>query len=722
MVNPYTCNWQISYFGAVFPKEATMRYLFLVVLVHLNLTGHAQSQQKVDFVTGAVSVQIDPHSRELRGEVTYTFDVLEKMDSLFLDARDIHFESVRLNNKRVPFQNTGKQLNLKKRLKPGRSYHLSLAYRTKPKQTVYFMGWNTMDSLTPPDFLQQQVWTQGQGKYTSHWLPSFDDMNEKVTFDLTLSFASGYDVIANGKLVKTSEKDSLRTWSFDMEHPMSSYLLAFVIGKYEKKEEVSSSGVPMELYYYPKDSLRVEPTYRYTKRIFDFLEQEIGVAYPWQNYKQIPVRDFLYAGMENTGTTIFSDAYVVDSIAFTDRNYVNVNAHELAHQWFGNLVTEQDGNHHWLHEGFATYYALLAEQAIFGDPYFFWKLYDTAQQLGTLTEKGKGEALIDPKASSLTFYEKGAWALFMLREHVGNEAFKRGIKNYLQRFRFKNAKVEDFMEEMENASGTDLTHFRETWLEATEFPLAKAMRTLRTSSSDIEQFYRLQRELTTSSVSNEVIIQRYWDDTESIDLKKRIVSKYHKSLSTAFLKRIFDSKELQIRQALAIAMEKVPLELKSKFETLLNDQSYVTLENALYKLWVYHPNDRKAYLDQSRKWFGFRDGNVRLLWLALALLTKGYDEENKAGYYRELRGYTSPIYPFELRQGALQWIREVFDFNEKNLRDLIQAATHHSWQFKKYARGLLDELLKEERYKKRIVDLSKELSGKELEYINSKIQ
>src|SRR5690606_8561022 len=158
------------------------------------------------------------------------------------------------------------------------------------------------------------------------------------------------------------------------------------------------------------------------------LEEEIGVSYPWQNYKQIPVKDFMYAGMENTTVTIFSDTYVIDSISFIDKNYVNVNAHELAHQWFGNLVTEESGTHHWLHEGFATYYALLAEKEIFGNDYYYWQLYQSSQQLIALSEQEKGESLLNPHASSLTFYEKGAWALHILRPIVGDEFFKVAVK------------------------------------------------------------------------------------------------------------------------------------------------------------------------------------------------------------------------------------------------------------------------------------------------------
>src|SRR5699024_1837491 len=121
-----------------------------------------------------------------------------------------------------------------------------------------------------------------------------------------------------------------------------------------------------------------------------------------------------------------------DSIGFIDHNFVNVNAHELAHQWFGDLVTEKSSASHWLQEGFASYYALLAQRKIFGDDYFYFKLYQSAKKLKARSDKGKGQSLLNPKANSLTFYKKGAWALFVLNEKLGDAAFKRGIKAYLK--------------------------------------------------------------------------------------------------------------------------------------------------------------------------------------------------------------------------------------------------------------------------------------------------
>ena len=186
---------------------------------------------------------------------------------------------------------------------------------------------------------------------------------------------------------------------------MSSYLVMLAIGNFTKQTTPTKSGTQLEFYLDKNDVSKFEPTYRYSKEMFDYLEQEIGVKYPWGIYRQVPVRDFLYAGMENTTSTIFAQDFVVDSIGFNDRNYVNVNAHELAHQWFGDLITAQSGKHHWLQEGFATYYALLAERHLFGDDYFYEELNDYAEQLNRAS-KTDTIPVMNEKASSLSFYKK----------------------------------------------------------------------------------------------------------------------------------------------------------------------------------------------------------------------------------------------------------------------------------------------------------------------------
>ncbi len=690
--------------------------VFLLFLA-IHLCAFGQLQEKVNFTHAEAFIQPIPAKKQINGRVTYTFEILENVDSVYLDARDMKFTSILLNNTKATSFNDQKSVSIKKKFRKGKLYELMLEYEARPKQAVYFINWDNNISDN------KQIWTQGQGKYTSNWLPSFDDMNEKVEFDLTITADSVYKIIANGKLKNIVAIDGQKSWLFDMDKPMSSYLLAFAVGDYRNETLVSESGVPIELYYYSKDSLRVEPTYRYTKQIFDFLEKEIGVPYPWQNYKQVPVRDFLYAGMENTGTTLFSDGYVIDSTAFVDKNYVNVNAHELAHQWFGNLVTEKNGNHHWLHEGFATYYAYLVEKEVFGEEYFYWKLYDTAKALEQLSREGKGEALTNPGASSLTFYEKGAWALHMLRMKVGEGAFKKGIKTYLEKFQFKNAVIKDFIDIMQQVSGTDLPDFEKLWLSGTEFPFEVAREYLIQSSKSLRTFFELQRELTTSKVASEKIIKRYWDNSESIYLKKNSISKYHKSFPAYLLKEVFGSGDIQLRQALAIALKNIPTGMESEFESLLTDSSYVTIENALYTLWVQNPDHRARYLDTTKDVTGLPNKNVRLLWLLLATLTKDYEQQPiREKYLRELLTYTSPEYPFEIRQNAFALITGVFTLPDENLRDLVNASVHHSWQFRKYARDLLGKIMENKKEKERLMRLTEELKGEELRYIKSKLE
>ncbi len=692
-----------------------MKQLITVLFLFQSVFVLTQRQDKVNFIQ--CDALVVPFAREgrLEGSVTYKFEVLQNVDSVFLDARNMEFTSVRLNDRIVKYSTSGKSISVKKKLKRRKSYKLKLDYTAHPKQTVYFMNWN--DDNPKND----QMWTQGQGKYTSHWLPSFDDMTEKVEFDLNITFDKNYEVIANGKLVAIQETDSLKTWSFDMKEPMSSYLLAFVIGKYEKRNLTSASGTSIENYFYPKDNERVEPTYRYTKEIFDFLEEEIGIAYPWQNYKQIPVHDFLYAGMENTGCTIFSDAYVIDSVAFADKNYVNVNAHEMAHQWFGNLVTERSGNHHWLHEGFATYYACLAEKEIFGEEYFYWRFYESLMALQNSIEKGQGQRLLDPRASSLTFYEKGAWAIFMLRERIGDMAFKKGIQSYLEKYAFANVTVSNFIQEMEKSSGTNLSRFVKVWLDDTALPFDVARKKLAEKSVSLKSLFSLQEELKNLE-SDAINYTSYWNGTSSTELKKYMLQNFLQAMPEKIVNTVFDSDVLELRQALALTIQDAKDYPKEKFETLLNDNSYTTLENVLFKLWMAYPEERNTYLEKTKGVIGLPDKNVRLMWLTLAILTEGYEGRNTKLYFDELSGYTAPEYSFEVRQGAFQYLNEAFGFKDSNLLDLAQATTHHSWQFKKFSRNLMVELLKDKVYRERIMTLLGKLKPEERRYIESKVK
>lgn len=376
----------------------TMRYFLFLLIASFSV---AQQTEKVDFLELNAILTPNASTKSIGGSIRYAFKVKSAIDTIRIDAKNMTFTDLKINGKEVAFKTTSTHLLLFEGFKKGKNT-VTFSYSAIPKQTLYFIGEG--DDL--------QIWTQGQGRYTSHWLPSFDDVNEKVIFNLSITDVYDFEdekvtqktVLSNGILKDIvtrkswSEGVDYITYNYKMNKPMASYLVMLAIGNFIKNTEISKTGIPLELYLDKKDVSKYEPTYRYSKQIFDFFEREIGVKYPWKIYRQVPVRDFLYAGMENTTSTIFAQDYVVDEIGFNDRNYVNVNAHELAHQWFGDLITAKSGKHHWLQEGFATYYALMAEREVFGNDYFHYELYKTANQL-RIAAKNDTIPILNEKAS-----------------------------------------------------------------------------------------------------------------------------------------------------------------------------------------------------------------------------------------------------------------------------------------------------------------------------------
>ena len=678
-----------------------MRYYLLLLFTFFSYIVNAQQTDVVDFEKAEVNITVQTEDKSIFGLVTYYFNVLKPIDSLYVDAKNIEFEDVSVNGSKVEFNLTSNHLIIKKKLDVSVDNELSLSYKSKPKKAMYFVE---KEEYT-------QVWTQGQGKYSSNWLPSIDDMNEKIEFDLTVSTPEGFQVIANGKMLEKN----INRYDFNMQQPMSSYLVALVIGKYDKKEITSKSGIPIQLYYYPEDSAKVEPTYRYTKQMFDFLEEEIDVPYPWQNYKQVPVKDFLYSGMENTSCTIFSDDFMIDEVGFTDKNYVNVNAHELAHQWFGDLVTETSGTHHWLQEGFATYYALLAERDIFGDDYYYWQLYQYLKELEAQEQAGQSTALLDPKSSSTTFYKKGAWVLHVLREKVGDKAFKTAVKRYLKKHAYGNVETNDFISEVEKASKMDLSNFVQVWLKNKTLPINEMTNALQSNETSaflltIEEHpyltYRTDDDdnYVPSSLVTQLPEGFY---PMQVAVLKEALSKPDYPTYNDLVKEAFASKNLHLRQALALNMSEIPEDFQQDYETLLNDQSYVTIEAALYNLWANFPRKRNEYLKQTQSIYGFNDYNVRTLWLTLALATPEFQTNKKQDFFEELVSYTNPKQPFSLRQNAFGYLSSIGVFNEDALKHLIEASKHHNWRFKSFAKSLLEKLSEDDRYQSIISNLQK---------------
>lgn len=419
-------------------------------------------QKKLD-----VSLTFEPEKGLVKGLATIVFEPLtNEVDSIWLDGVKLNYEAVLYDGATPTYNVYEKGIAIFPDTVPQlRTHHeIEIRYAATPTRGIFFMGWEDKTNTAP-----KQIWTQGQGIDHRHWIPHVDAQNDKLITSLTVSFDTAYQVISNGILKNYMSVENIGHWHYTMDKPHSSYLIMLAVGRYADFKEQSHSGIELTNYYYPNWAERNPYTYFQSTSVFDFLEAEIGVPFPWQNYKQVPVMNFQHGAMENTGATIFGDFFCVDSISFNDRNYVGVNAHELAHQWFGNLVTATHSTHHWLHEGFATYYAWLVEKEVFGDDRFAVLRKESLERVITV-EAQNNFPLAHTQAGSERFYDKGAWVLYMLRNEVGDTAWRAAIKSYLTKYQFELAQSDFLKEEMELASGKDLDWFFEQWVYQTGIP------------------------------------------------------------------------------------------------------------------------------------------------------------------------------------------------------------------------------------------------------------
>ncbi|NLI78629.1 MAG: M1 family metallopeptidase, partial [Candidatus Riflebacteria bacterium] len=275
--------------------------------------------------------------------------------------------------------------------------------------------------------------------------------------------------IANGVLVKTTHdpKRHTSTFHWKMEQPHSMYLFSLVVGEFEAFQEPYRK-VPLWYYYPPGRKADAKRGLRATRSAMDFLLAETGVAYPYARYAQVTAFDF-GGGMENTSATTQTDLVLLDARAALDLDFDKLVAHEMAHQWFGDLVTCQDWTHGWLNESFATYSDALFQRYDKGLDEFRFACWRMAEEY--FDECASYTRPIVTRVWRESFqmfdrhlYQKGACVLHWLRSRMGEEAWRRGVKAYLERHAFGAVETADLVKAMAAATGVNLEPELEQWV------------------------------------------------------------------------------------------------------------------------------------------------------------------------------------------------------------------------------------------------------------------
>ena len=349
---------------------------------------------------------------------------------------------------------------------------IEIAYACRPRKGLYF---------TQPDEAYpnkpHQIWSQGQTEDAHWWFPCADTPHQKMTTELFATVDEKYFALSNGALIGSlgNQAEQTITYHWRQEQPHPAYLVTVVIGEYELMQE-RLQGLPVEYYVYADRAEQGKKLFARTPEMLEFFADKFGYPYPFAKYSQILVDDFLFGAMENTSATTMTDRCLLDERAELDVNYEDIVAHELAHHWWGDLVTCKHWSEIWLNESFATYSEFLwREHTRGGDEARFALWQDFLTYLNEDFSSHRRPILFDRYRYSEELmdrhaYEKGACVLHMLRQVLGDEAFFRSMARYLRKFAFGVAETNDLKTAIEEVTGKNLHWFFDQWIYGAGYP------------------------------------------------------------------------------------------------------------------------------------------------------------------------------------------------------------------------------------------------------------
>lgn len=424
-------------------------------------------ERDADILHLALDVTPDFTNRTIGGTTRITFKPLVKpLEELKLDAVDLTVSRVESSEPITAYQVTGEKLvvTFAKPIPPDREAWVEVTHSAEPAEGIYFrtpeMGYLDGDT---------HLFSQGEETEARHWFPCFDAPNDKFTSEVTCHVPTGMTVISNGRLVSETEDPAtgLKAVHWSQETPHSSYLITLAAG-YFKKLEDRQGDTPLAFFTPPSEFEEAGNSFRDTKDVMAFFEQEIGVPFPWVKYDQVCVNDFVAGGMENTSATTLTDSTLFTEATENIRDSDSLISHEMAHQWFGDLVTCKDWSHIWLNEGFATYYESLYNGHKNGRDAMLYEFYGRARMITGMSDDVNSIVRRNYDNTSEMFgylaYPKGSWVLRMLRAQLGDELFRRCIKTYLERHHHANVTTEDLRAVIEELSGNSYDQFFDQWL------------------------------------------------------------------------------------------------------------------------------------------------------------------------------------------------------------------------------------------------------------------
>ncbi|HZB81029.1 MAG TPA: M1 family metallopeptidase, partial [Nitrososphaera sp.] len=418
----------------------------------------------LSFTINHMRLEIEPHFQRhmISCEQRLSIVTLQDTDTIELDAAELEIKLVSAAG-RLDFRSLDDKLVVKlgRILKEGSKIEIYISYAAKPRKGFYFVG---PDNHYPEKHLE--AWTQGETTEARHWFPCIDHPRVKFSSETSVIVPIGFTAISNGILLKVEKQNKKQIYRWSEANPHPAYLTSVVVGEYIEMKDGKNL-----CYYVPPEKKQDAPrSFEHTPEIIRFFEEYLGTNYPYDKYSQVTVQDFLYGGMENSSCTTLTLDTLHDEKAHLDFTSDHLVSHELAHQWFGDLVTCSDWQHIWLNEGFATYCEALYWEASRGKDEFQYYMMQTADDYFEEAKTRYTRPIVTKvyKHPDDLFdrhtYEKGGCVLHMMRQLVGDKYFRRSLRTYLQRFANGNTETDDLRKVFELETGQSLQQFFDQWI------------------------------------------------------------------------------------------------------------------------------------------------------------------------------------------------------------------------------------------------------------------
>ena len=421
-----------------------------------------------DLQHSKIALRFDLEQKRVLGDVTHALSILRDGTSkVAFDSVGLTIQSVTVNKSPAKFETTPDKLtvSLPSAAHATEKFEVEIRYEGKPAKGLYFV----LPNKDYPD-RPKQVWTQGESEDTRYYLPTYDYPNDRLTTETILTVPASWITVANGKLISVSNGvDGMKTWTWKESLPSSTYLISIVAGEFDELKQ-SWRKIPVN-YYAPKGrGDRLAINYGRTPAMIELFSKQLGVDYPWEKYSQSMVDEFVAGGMENTSATTNTSRSLHDPRLAPEfpTGEDPLISHELAHQWFGDLVTCKDWGNVWLNEGFATFFETVWLEAHYPKEVAEYQRWQDARRwFGAANLFKKPIVRHDFQDSGIfdqNSYDKGGWVLYMLRRQIGENNFYRGLQRYLETNRGKNVVTADLIEAIEQATQQDVDRFFDQWV------------------------------------------------------------------------------------------------------------------------------------------------------------------------------------------------------------------------------------------------------------------